>query len=153
MFLSPSRVDNCFSMATLFRSEPMSKCQLYFPPEAAYNCVAELGELGKDLVYSRNSQLFTSTFTLSGLVQFVDLNPEISAFQRRFVSEVKRCEEMERILRFVESEMIKEKIDIAEQREENIGAPAPREMVELETNLNTIETNLREVNTNYVALR
>ena len=24
----------------------MSKCQLYLPPEAAYNCVAELGELG-----------------------------------------------------------------------------------------------------------
>ena len=36
-----------------------------------------------------------------GLVQFVDLNPEVSAFQRQFVSEVKRCEEMERILRWV----------------------------------------------------
>ena len=64
-----------------------------------------------------------------------------------------RCEEMERVLRFVESEMIKEKIDIAEQREENISAPAPREMVELESNLSTIESNLREVNSNYVALR
>ena len=31
---------------TLFKSELMSKCQLYLPPEAAYNCVAELGELG-----------------------------------------------------------------------------------------------------------
>ena len=90
---------------------------------------------------------------ISGLVQFVDLNPEISAFQRRFVSEVKRCEEMERVLRFVESEAIKERIDITEQREENISAPAPREMVELESNLNTIETNLREVNSNFVALR
>ena len=29
-----------------------------------------------------------------GLVQFVDLNPEVSAFQRQFVNEVKRCEEM-----------------------------------------------------------
>ena len=69
------------------------------------------------------------------------------------MAEVKRCEEMERIMRFVESEMIKEKIDIAEQREENISAPAPREMVELESNLTTIETNLKEVNANYVALR
>jgi hypothetical protein len=35
-------------MATgvLFRSELMCRCQLYLPPEAAYNCVAELGELG-----------------------------------------------------------------------------------------------------------
>ena len=60
---------------------------------------------------------------------------------------------MERVLRFVETEALKEKIAIAEQREENISAPAPREMVELESNLNTIETNLKEVNANYVALR
>ena len=60
---------------------------------------------------------------------------------------------MERVLRFVESEAIKERIVIPDQREDNISAPAPREMVELESNLNTIETNLREVNTNYVALR
>lgn len=26
------------------------------------------------------------------------LNPSVSSFQRRFVSEIKRCEEMERIL-------------------------------------------------------
>ena len=34
-------------MGTLFRSEPMCKAQFYLPPEAAYNCVAELGELGE----------------------------------------------------------------------------------------------------------
>jgi len=120
-------------MGTLFKSELMSKCQLYLPPEAAYNCIAELGELG--------------------LAQFVDLNPEVSAFQRQFVGEVKRCEEMERKLRFVETEIVKEKIVIAEESEANVPAPAPREMVELESSLTTIETNLKEVNTNYVALR
>ena len=36
----------CSEMGTLFKSELMSRCQLYLPPEAAYNCVAELGELG-----------------------------------------------------------------------------------------------------------
>ncbi len=40
----------------------------------------------------------------AGLVQFVDLNPEVSSFQRHFVNEVKRCEEMERKLRYIESE-------------------------------------------------
>ena len=40
----------------------------------------------------------------TGVVQFVDLNPEVSSFQRQFVSEVKRCEEMERKLRYIESE-------------------------------------------------
>jgi V-type H+-transporting ATPase subunit a len=125
--------DCCSDMGTLFKSELMSKCQLYLPPEAAYNCVAELGELG--------------------LAQFVDLNPDVSAFQRQFVGEVKRCEEMERKLRYVETEIVKEKIKIAEESEENVPAPAPREMIELEASLTTIENNLREVNTNYVALR
>ena len=149
MLISTARPDCCSTMATLFRSEPMSKCQLYLPPEAAYNCVAELGELGSRNYYFNR----VTPPTLVGLVQFVDLNPEVSAFQRQFVSEVKRCEEMERILRFVETEALKEKIEIPDQKEENFSAPAPREMVELESNLTTIETNLKEVNTNYVALR
>ena len=32
--------------STIFRSEEMSLCQIYFKLEDAYNCVAELGELG-----------------------------------------------------------------------------------------------------------
>lgn len=120
-------------MGTLFKSELMSKCQLYLPPEAAYNCIAEVGELG--------------------LAQFIDLNPDVSSFQRQFVSEVKRCEEMERKLRYIETEIVKDEIPINEESKDSIQAPAPREMTELEANLTTIESNLREVNTNYVALR
>ncbi|XP_023320179.1 V-type proton ATPase 116 kDa subunit a-like isoform X3 [Eurytemora carolleeae] len=117
---------------SLFRSELMSRCQLYLPPEAAFNCIAELGELG--------------------LVQFVDINPDVSSFQRQFVSEIKRCEEMERKLRYIETEIRREVIDI-DQDEIEPPAPAPREMVELENSLTTVENNLKEVNTNYVALR
>ena len=51
---------------------------------------------------------------LSGLVQFIDLNPDVSNFQRQFVNEVKRCEELERKLRFVEREIIREKMTIPE---------------------------------------
>jgi len=119
--------------SSFFRSELMSRCQLYLPPEAAYNCVSELGELG--------------------LVQFVDLNPDVSNFQRQFVGEVKRCEELERKLRFIEREIIREHITVAVADGTAIPAPAPREMVELETSLANIETNLTEVNTNFVALR
>merc|ERR1711874_872272 len=61
---------------SLFRSEEMSLCQLFLQAEAAYACVSELGELG--------------------LVQFRDLNPETNTFQRKFVNEVRRCDEMER---------------------------------------------------------
>merc|ERR1719228_625718 len=121
------------SPGTLFRSEVMSRCQLYLPPEAAYNCVSQLGELG--------------------LVQFVDLNPDVSNFQRQFVGEVKRCEELERQLRYIEKEIIRENLDIPEADGTQIPAPAPREMIELESNLSNIENNLTEVNTNFVALR
>ena len=87
------------------------------------------------------------------MAQFIDLQPDVSTFQRQFVSEIKRCEEMERKLRYVETEIVKERLEMAEQEEGEVAAPAPREMVELETTLSTVETNLREVNTNYVALR
>ena len=83
--------------AVLFRSEPMTRCQLILQSEAAYNCIAELGELG--------------------LVQFVDLNPEISSFQRKFVSEVKRCEEMERKLRYIQRESLRDEIKLDEPGE------------------------------------
>ena len=32
-------------MGSLFRSEEMTLCQLFLQSEAAYNCVAEMGEL------------------------------------------------------------------------------------------------------------
>jgi len=117
----------------LFKSEVMSRCQVYLPPEAAYNCVAQLGELG--------------------LAQFVDLNPEVSSFQRQFVGEVKRCEEMERKLRYIESEIVRDQLPISEEDFMSRPAPAPREMVELEASLKTVEENLREVTTNFTALR
>merc|ERR1719430_2626537 len=59
---------------------------------------------------------------------------------------------MERILRFIETEVARDGIDV-EQDEIEPSAPAPREMVELENSLTTVENNLKEVNTNYVALR
>uniref|UniRef100_A0A8C1B164 V-type proton ATPase subunit a n=1 Tax=Cyprinus carpio carpio TaxID=630221 RepID=A0A8C1B164_CYPCA len=67
-----------FTMGSLFRSEDMCLAQLFLQSGSAYDCVSELGELG--------------------LVEFRDLNPSVSSFQRKFVSEIKRCEEMERIL-------------------------------------------------------
>uniref|UniRef100_A0A8C9G8V2 V-type proton ATPase subunit a n=1 Tax=Pavo cristatus TaxID=9049 RepID=A0A8C9G8V2_PAVCR len=66
-------------MASVFRSEEMSLMQLFLQVEAAYCCVAELGDLG--------------------LVQFRDLNANVNSFQRKFVNEVRRCESLERILR------------------------------------------------------
>jgi hypothetical protein len=40
-----------------------------------------------------------------GALQFTDLNPEQTPFQRRYVNYVKRCDELERKLRFIIKEI------------------------------------------------
>ncbi len=68
-------------MGSLFRSEPMSLLRLYIDRGSARATVDELGSLGK--------------------VQFNDLNPEQSAFQRAFSANVRQCEDMQRRIRFL----------------------------------------------------
>ncbi|RWS30062.1 V-type proton ATPase 116 kDa subunit a isoform 1-like isoform X1, partial [Leptotrombidium deliense] len=141
---------NWTKMGNLFRSEEMTLCQLFLQSEAAYTCVSELGELG--------------------LVMFRDqLNPDVNAFQRKFVNEVRRCDEMERKLRklithitvhchfcvvtgFLEKEIKKDKIPMLDIGD-NPEAPQPREMIDLEATYEKLENELKEVNTNAEALK
>merc|ERR1712037_298538 len=120
------------SAGSLFRSEEMALCQLFLQSEAAYACVSELGELG--------------------LVQFRDLNPDTNAFQRKFVNEVRRCDEMERKLRFLEKEIKKDEIPMLDTGD-SPEAPQPREMIDLEATFEKLEHELREVNQNAQALK
>uniref|UniRef100_A0A669ESY8 V-type proton ATPase subunit a n=1 Tax=Oreochromis niloticus TaxID=8128 RepID=A0A669ESY8_ORENI len=115
-------------MGELFRSEEMTLAQLFLQSEAAYCCVSELGEIG--------------------MVQFRDLNPDVNVFQRKFVNEVRRCEEMDRKLRFVEKEIKKANIPILDTGE-NPEVPFPRDMIDLEK----LENELKEINTNQEALK
>ncbi|XP_077915749.1 V-type proton ATPase 116 kDa subunit a 4 isoform X5 [Halichoerus grypus] len=118
-------------MASVFRSEEMCLSQLFLQVEAAYCCVAELGELG--------------------LVQFKDLNVNVNSFQRKFVNEVRRCESLERILRFLEDEMQNEIVPQLPERPPP--TPLPREMIMLETLLEKLEEELQEANQNQQALK
>uniref|UniRef100_A0A7N9AZS5 V-type proton ATPase subunit a n=1 Tax=Mastacembelus armatus TaxID=205130 RepID=A0A7N9AZS5_9TELE len=119
-------------MGELFRSEEMTLAQLFLQSEAAYCCVSELGEIG--------------------LVQFRDLNPDVNSFQRKFVNEVRRCEEMDRKLRFVEKEIKKANIPIVDTGE-NPEVPFPRDMIDLEATFEKLENELKEINTNQEALK
>ncbi|XP_029293712.1 V-type proton ATPase 116 kDa subunit a isoform X2 [Cottoperca gobio] len=118
-------------MGELFRSEEMTLAQLFLQSEAAY-CVSELGEIG--------------------MVQFRDLNPDVNVFQRKFVNEVRRCEEMDRKLRFVEKEIKKANIPIVDTGE-NPEVPFPRDMIDLEATFEKLENELKEINTNQEALK
>ncbi|XP_035253923.1 V-type proton ATPase 116 kDa subunit a1-like isoform X1 [Anguilla anguilla] len=119
-------------MGELFRSEEMTLAQLFLQSEAAYCCVSELGELG--------------------MVQFRDLNPDVNVFQRKFVNEVRRCEEMDRKLRFVEKEIKRANIPIVDTGE-NPEVPFPRDMIDLEATFEKLENELKEINTNQEALK
>lgn len=119
-------------MMSMFRSEEMKLCQLFLQSESAYCCVSELGELG--------------------VVEFRDLNPDVNAFQRKFVGEVRRCDEMERKLRFLQKEIEKAEIEVADTSE-NPEAPHPREMIDLEAQFEQLENEMKESNGNFQQLQ
>ncbi|CAB3236829.1 unnamed protein product [Arctia plantaginis] len=119
-------------MGAMFRSEEMALCQLFIQPEAAYTSVSELGEAGS--------------------VQFRDLNPDVNAFQRKFVNEVRRCDEMERKLRYIEAEVNKDGVHVPAVKEPP-RAPNPREIIDLEAHLEKTENEILELSHNAVNLK
>ncbi|XP_061115672.1 V-type proton ATPase 116 kDa subunit a [Conger conger] len=114
-------------MGSLFRSEEMCLAQLFLQSGSAYDCISELGEMG--------------------LVEFRDLNPTVNSFQRKFVSEIKRCEEMERILGYLLREIKKADIPLPEG-DVNPVAPLPKHVMVIMEQLQRLEVELSEVTRN-----
>lgn len=65
----------------------MEYVSLIVSEDAAHACIRELGQLG--------------------CIQFQDLNHELTPFQRRYVTYIKRCDEIERKIRYVHGEVKK----------------------------------------------
>jgi V-type H+-transporting ATPase subunit a len=123
---------------TLFRSERMSLVQLFVPTEVAHDTVAELGELGN--------------------VQFKDLNPNVTPFQRSFVGEIRRVDEMARRVRFFSTQIEKEK-DVVPIRPLYDSAPlitvgprAAQTIDQLDVTLAEHESRLVQMNESYKTL-
>uniref|UniRef100_A0AAY4A7N6 V-type proton ATPase subunit a n=1 Tax=Denticeps clupeoides TaxID=299321 RepID=A0AAY4A7N6_9TELE len=116
-------------MGSLFRSEEMCLVQVFLQSGSAYNCVSELGELG--------------------LIEFRDLNPNVNAFQRKFVNEVRRCEEMEKTFVFLEQEIKRSLSPAVTSFLHPPGpvplAPQPRELLAIEEESERLARELREV--------
>jgi len=129
-------------MARWFRSEPMEYVSLIVNEDAAHDCLADLGKLG--------------------VIQFTDLNPDLTPFQRRYVSYVKRCDELERKLRFFASEC--DRFDLTLESAGNVddfiqnstiaaagavaegGKSGAQQLEKLEVELEGYESQLKELN-------
>ncbi|XP_039495897.1 V-type proton ATPase 116 kDa subunit a1 [Drosophila santomea] len=120
-------------MGDMFRSEEMALCQMFIQPEAAYTSVSELGE--------------------TGCVQFRDLNVNVNAFQRKFVTEVRRCDELERKIRYIETEIKKDGIVLPDIQDDIPRAPNPREIIDLEAHLEKTESEMIELAQNEVNMK
>ncbi|CAJ1942950.1 unnamed protein product [Cylindrotheca closterium] len=106
--------------------------------DASHDCLADLGKLG--------------------VIQFTDLNPELTPFQRRYVSYVKRCDELERKLRYFGQEIEKFDLEVASAGNVDTFLASPptvggeskgsgAQLIEsLENELVSYESQLRELN-------
>uniref|UniRef100_A0AAY4C1G7 V-type proton ATPase subunit a n=1 Tax=Denticeps clupeoides TaxID=299321 RepID=A0AAY4C1G7_9TELE len=124
-------------MGSLFRSEEVCLVQLFLQSDSAYNCVSELGELG--------------------IVEFRDLNPNVNAFQRKFVGEVRRCEEMEKTFAFLEQEIGRSLSPSLrgplQPPVPTPPAPQPKELLTIEEEGERLARELKEVSRNRDSLR
>ncbi|XP_073952484.1 V-type proton ATPase 116 kDa subunit a 1-like [Choristoneura fumiferana] len=125
-------------MGAMLRSDPMTLCDMYIQPEAAFEILSGLGE--------------------EGCVQFHDMNEGVQAFQRKFVPEVCRYAEMERKLHYMEEEMTKDNIYVPPLLSEP-KALEPTETRAYESAIEkwsndiiAISTNQKELEKNYLGM-
>lgn len=81
------------------------------------------------------------------------MNEGVSATQRKFVNEVRRCDELERKIRYATSELAKDGLKVVDLIEDFPPAPRPKEIIELESLLEKTETEIIELSTNNVRLQ
>ena len=136
----------------------MSLVQLFVPKEVAHDTVHELGELGnvqfKDVCIPQLSQSAT-TYCDPPSSQ---LNPNVNPFQRSFVGEIRRIDEMARRVRFFSSQIEKEKnaVVIRSLFDSSplitVGPRGPQAIDQLDTTLSEHEVRLTQMNESYHTL-
>ncbi|GME81760.1 unnamed protein product [Ambrosiozyma monospora] len=134
------------SNEAIFRSADMTLVQFYIASEISRDCVAVLGELGN--------------------VQFRDLNESVNAFQRAFVKEIRKFDDAERQLRYLESILNKQEVAIPVTSYDYLITPprselsaisnatsTPSRMDDVINIISTYENNIRHLSETYDDLK
>lgn len=135
----------------------MSLVQLFVPTEVAHDAVAELGELG-NVQFKDVSKYCGCYFRPIQLTSVFQLNPDVTPFQRSFVGEIRRVDEMARRVRFFSTQIEKEK-DVIPIRPLYDSAPlitvgprAAQTIDDLDVTLAEHEARLQQMNDSYKTL-
>lgn len=73
-------------------------------------------------------------------------------FQRKFTAEVRRCDEMERKVNYIKSELIKDGNDVPDLWTNLPRVPNPREFIDLEAQFEKTENEILELSENFSQL-
>jgi V-type H+-transporting ATPase subunit a len=110
-------------MGDMWRSQHMQLVQLIVQNDAAHAVVNKLGQVG--------------------LVQFRDLNAGTSFYKRSFVEEVRKCDDLERIIRSINEEYDETSTIVIADRDEKLSLSLTLE--DVEDKLHAIEDELSEL--------
>jgi V-type H+-transporting ATPase subunit a len=104
-----------------FRSEKMELLQVFMARDAAHDTLRELGELG--------------------CLQFKDLNHDKSSFNRPHVLEVRKCDDILRIMRYLTEVCSNEKL--AKKKHASTAPAPPHALDDLHERLHEIEKEVK----------
>ncbi|XP_060809699.1 V-type proton ATPase 116 kDa subunit a1-like [Amyelois transitella] len=118
----------------MLRSDDMTKCDVYFQSEAAFENLSAIGEME--------------------CLQFIDMNPNVSPVDRHFVTELCRCADLERTLINIRDEIHKDGIAIPRVRYlADIKPLAPRDMFEFENMIDSVSKDVKDMTANQTNLK
>ncbi|XP_007943121.1 V-type proton ATPase 116 kDa subunit a3 [Orycteropus afer afer] len=86
------------------------------------------------------------------LEEAAELNASVSAFQRRFVADVQRCEELEKTFTFLQEEVRRAGLTLPAP-EGRLPAPPPRDLLRIQEETERLAQEMRDVRGNQRALR
>ncbi|KAJ2688047.1 H(+)-transporting V0 sector ATPase subunit a, partial [Coemansia spiralis] len=90
-----------------------------------------------------------------GLVQFRDLNAEVSAFQRSFVNDVRRFDEIERKLRYLHGQLERCGVDVYEFLDDGFAGSSrgPRDIDDMEERISAHDDRVQQLTAAYKNLQ